>query len=236
MSAARVRRGGAAALARRLGLPAAALLVAALLAPTVAAQPVQRTALEAAYVMNFLNYSEWPSMAAADTPGEVTVLVLGSPTVVRTFRATAETASTRGTRPVRVRGMDPRRLDDPRQLQRLMEDVHAVFVADADPVFADAVIEAARGRPILTIGEGRAFVQRGGMLAFLREGRNLVFTSNVQAVIDSPVTLSSKVLRLAREPTGLPSEGAHGTRIEGGLALRSRPAAAVASIRARATG
>ena len=177
------------------------------LARTAAADEV---AVHAAYVVNFLQYAEWPQRSA-DEDGSLVLLVVGPGDVAEVVREMSRAAGSRAGRDIRVR--TARLPEDQEQrhevLERRMRGVHAVFVASNQPAVAESVIRIARGRPVLTIGVGTHFVEAGGMLALIREGAHVAFSSNLQAILASPVVVSSKVLKISRPLRGSGPDGAH---------------------------
>jgi hypothetical protein len=73
-----------------------------------------------------------------------------------------------------------------------------VFVAEPAHRLTPLVVAEASRRPLLSIGVGAEFAHAGGMLALVEVGGRLGFTCNEAAVLRSPVTVSAKVLRIAR--------------------------------------
>lgn len=190
------------------------LLLALLLAAPAQAQPSEparrvydEREVEAAYIINFIRYARWPeSVTSADQP--YVVAVLGPTSLARALSEAAAQAGSVHGRPIQVRrvtGVDRSVGDAARdRLARQLAGVHAVVVAREQLRLADEVVTVARHRPLLTIGIGALFAQRGGMLSLIRVDGRVLFTANLEAVMQSPVVVSSKVLKLARP---LPPEG-----------------------------
>lgn len=178
---------------------AAALLAAASL--PAHAQQVERRLVEAAYVLNFLRFSAWPGEEAEpDRPWRV--VVIGPRQAAEALRELVDEAKDAGTlpRPLRVvhlAGTGDSGVSSARLLRSLRE-AHAVFVAEPDHPLTPLVVAEASERPLLSIGVGAGFARAGGMLALVEEGGRLGFTCNEAAVMRSPVTVSAKVLRIAR--------------------------------------
>jgi hypothetical protein len=55
-----------------------------------------------------------------------------------------------------------------------------------------------RGSSVLTIGETKGFAQRGGIINFTIEKNKLHFEINLDAAKQTPLTISSKVLAIAK--------------------------------------
>ena len=84
-----------------------------------------------------------------------------------------------------------------------LKSCHMVFVPAPQSKQAASIIEGLRGSPVLTIGETKGFALRGGIINFTIEQGKLHFEINLDAAQQTPLTISSKVLALAkiiREP------------------------------------
>lgn len=187
-------------------------LCAGAAAAPVAAQAMDRDLVEAAYVINFLRYSEWPRERSEPADAPYRLLVLGPAADVRALRRVAREAAMPGERPIRVTHLrgDPEDARFAAHLRRGLDDAHAIFVAEPEHPLIPQIVELASRRPVLTIGVGAAFAQAGGMLALIEEGTRLAFTCNEAAILRSPVMVSTKVLRIARPL--LPSSSLDGER------------------------
>ena len=83
---------------------------------------------------------------------------------------------------------------------------HLVFVPHDSTDRTDQAVRAAAQRPVLTVGESADFLQRGGMIAFVVEGGRVRFDVNLQAAAARGLTLSSRLLQVARD--GRPAKAA----------------------------
>jgi hypothetical protein len=174
------------------------LYLLALPAPAEEWSERQEARVEAAYLINFLRYTEWPpSPAGSDPHAPWVIAVIGPNWVVSVVRSVATSAGLVQGRPVVVR---PLRLR-PGPLQPLLEqvdDTHLLFVHAAGSPQQRRLLHALRHRPVLTVGAGDSFVAAGGMLSLLRSGEHVVFAANPTAIRDAGLVVSAKVLKLAR--------------------------------------
>lgn len=202
--------------ARRRRLPAPLLACLLLLAHLPAAaqgldEPLRTGSaahVEAAYLVNFLRFSEWPAEApAAGAP--LVISVVGSERSADVVAEVAAAAGPLAGRPVLVQDVDfrSRRAAGSAAQQRAIDKLrgsHLVFVDESAGREAAAVLEQLQGLPVLTVGNGEGFLDLGGMLQLLPAGRNIVFAANADAIQRSGVLLSAKVLKLARQVEGMP--------------------------------
>ena len=75
---------------------------------------------------------------------------------------------------------------------------HMVFVPASEAKYGPGIINALKGSSILTVGESKGFAERGGIINFTIEQSKLHFEINLDAAQRTPLTISSKVLALAR--------------------------------------
>ncbi len=187
----------AAARARMLAL--ACLLVGA---PTLLkADPASRDSVHAAYLINFMRYAKWPPQAM--DPGRHVVVVVGPAAAASTLRELAARAGPVAGRAVMVRGLSvnagaPARADALRLLAPELERAHVVYVAESHRAWNATVVQAAAGRPVLTVGVGGDFIRSGGMLALFEDRGRVSFSANPEAIQRATVDLSARVMVLSR--------------------------------------
>jgi hypothetical protein len=181
-----------AVLRRRLAA-ASLLLLAAGIAPRLGAGEgaSREHALKAAFLFNFLRFTEWPRDAR---PAPVICVADGGGAAVAVGSALA------GKRmdglEVRVRSMSSPDADD----------CAVVFVPEGSAIAWPAVQEHIGCRPVLTVGESAAFLDQGGSIAFFEDANRLRFDVNRSAAACSGLRLSSRLLSLARAVDGRRAE------------------------------
>ena len=79
-----------------------------------------------------------------------------------------------------------------------LRNCHMVFVPAPESKQAASIIDSLRGSSVLTIGETKGFAERGGIINFTIEKNKLHFEINLDAVKQTPLTISSKVLAIAK--------------------------------------
>jgi hypothetical protein len=61
-----------------------------------------------------------------------------------------------------------------------------------------ATLKGLASAPVLTVGNGERFLEQGGMLEFVPEGKRIRFDVNLRAASAAGLTLSSQLLQVAR--------------------------------------
>ncbi len=77
-----------------------------------------------------------------------------------------------------------------------------IFVPGGNTERIDQAVRASAQHPILTVGESPDFLRRGGMIAFVIDGGRVRFDINQTAAAAHGLTLSSRLLQVARTVTG----------------------------------
>ena len=165
----------------------ALVLLLALLAPRPlrAEEATPEHRVKAAFVYKFSEYVEWPPAAFAGADSPLVIGVVGSDALARELERFA-TGRNVGGRPVHVRRIA--RGD-------AWDGLHVVFLGD-DARNA-AVLQAARGRPVLTITEA-AVDARGGMINFVLVDAKVRFDVALPEAEASGLRISSRLLSVAR--------------------------------------
>ena len=170
------------------------VLLAVLLRP--AAVPAAQRGLEyevkAAYLYNIISFVTWPPDAFAGAADPIRVCVFGADPFGPLLDKTLE-GGVADRRP-----MTAERVGDAEGIARC----HLVFVPLGSADRTDQVLRATASHPILTVGESPDFLRRGGMIAFVIDGGRVRFDVNAPAATTRGLTLSSRLLQVARSVIG----------------------------------
>jgi hypothetical protein len=148
---------------------------------------VEEYAVKAAFVLNFARYTQW-SAECFDSPTEpFRLCVLGNKAIEPAFQALNEKKI--GSRTLHVRFIT---------MAKDTGQCHILFISeDIDRTTLLETLAAVRDKPVLTIGETKAFINSGGVInLFNRKGR-LYFEINKTAARQQRLKLSSRLLKLA---------------------------------------
>lgn len=148
-----------------------------------AADPAREFDAKTAFLYNFALFTEWPEQA----PPGVVYCLLGEDRFGRALDA-LQAGRLRGA-PVEVR-----RLPDTNAVAMC----HVVFLGSRDVEALRRSVAATRGLPVLTVSDAPRALDAGVMIAMAYESNRVVFEVNLEPVKQSGLTMSSKLLRLAR--------------------------------------
>jgi len=185
----------------------AALLLGIALGWPLAAQPVGDRAMqvEAAFLVNFVRYADWPRHRFDGPADPYVIAVIGSETAADTIAAVARAAGPIQGRHVEVRRVELAGAGSARRaaLERL-RSAHVAFLQATAGTTPRELLRALGDAPVLTVSDARGFAAEGGMLGLVRSGQRMAFEANPGAIQAGGVSLSAKVLKLARIREGAP--------------------------------
>jgi len=144
--------------------------------------------VKAAFFYHFANFVDWPHSTFAATKGHLRICVMGQDPFGPTLDATLSKKSVRD-HPFEI-------LRNPPTSQ--LQHCHVLYL----PASASSQIHALRPHvakgDVLTVGETLAFMKQGGMVQFFLDDQKIQFAVNTDAVNQTQLKVSSKLLRLAK--------------------------------------
>ena len=161
-------------------------------APQAAAQQVSvgspiESQVKAAYILNFVSLTEWPASALGPASNPFRICVAGSDPFRTVLEQTVNGESVQG---------------HPLVVERVTRDVAAtcqvLFVAASDAAQTAELLRTLGTAPVLTIGEADAFLKDGGVVRFITDQGHVRFDVNRRTAEQHGLTLSSRLLRVAR--------------------------------------
>jgi hypothetical protein len=147
--------------------------------------------IKAGFIYNFAKFVEWPTNAFAQPDSPIVIGILGDDPFGATLdRIVAD-------KKINGRSFAVKRLKWGRDLKDL-RDCNILFVSSSEKEHIDGVVDAMKWLPILTIGDAPGFAKRGGIMNFTLEDNKVRFEVNVEAAKHADLTISSRLLTLAR--------------------------------------
>jgi hypothetical protein len=174
--------------ARRVKLVLAAAILALATIGPVFAQSAD--GIKAAFIYNFAKFAEWPAGAFSGDSAPITVGFVGADALADGFEknVTGKNANGRDFAIKKLSGAAG------------VETCQIVFVGDAGQ--AAAVLAAAKGKPVLTVGDSAGFASAGGMITFVDNGGKVGFDLDLGAVNANGLKLNAKLQQIARNVKG----------------------------------
>ena len=145
--------------------------------------------VKAAFLLNFIRYTEWTGVTTPTPTGPLVIGILGKNPFGKKLGRIAQAARIHG-REVRVVEL---------QSTGDLQGAEVVFLSGRDPETVKNEAETLAGRGLLTVGDDPLAVEWGTALSFVPEGSKIRFAVNLSAARKQNVKISSKLLQLAVE-------------------------------------
>jgi hypothetical protein len=175
---------------RHIRMCTAALVAAVVLTrPPVSAQPARadEEGVKAAFLYNFTKFIEWPPSAFASPSSPFVVCAFADAGFRKKLEETLQGEQAAG-RPIAVA---PAEVDDARTC-------HLLYVSKNAAARQGRILSGLRQTPVLSVGEGRPFLEQGGLIAFVLEDDRVRFAINKRRADAAGLIIRSQLLRVAR--------------------------------------
>jgi hypothetical protein len=178
--------------------------------------PDRLATVKAGMVKEFIRFSQWPDHPPAEQEGSHG-RPLDPPPLVLTFMGddmrledalsgvlSGLLVDGRRVMIRRLRYPEPRpgeravNEETMRQFRERLHSSHLVYIAQSEWPRMRRILRELESLDVLSVSDIRGFCEAGGMLGLVVEGTRLVFEANPGEIQKTRVTVSSKVLRLAR--------------------------------------
>lgn len=173
----------------RIRATAVALLITAGLLgggrPALAAPTAQQ--VEAVFLYYFSQFVDWPAGAFSGASSPIVIGVLGNDPFGGALDQAVAGERVNG-RPILVR-----------RLKSVADTTgcHIVYISSSEAPQLPQILDALKGRNVLTVSDLDHFVQSGGMIRFVLIDQHVRLSINPQAAQAAGLKLSSKLLRAA---------------------------------------
>jgi hypothetical protein len=155
---------------------------------STAADPPTESQIQAAFLLNFTKFIEWPAGSLGASYASFNICVLGNNPFGSALEQVVAGEVVYGRKVV---------------IQKIERAPEAGFcqIVFTGPQDADPKMLARLGRGVLTVGVGQAFVRNGGMIGFVLENRRVSFEINRAAAESAGLVVSSRLLAVAKAVT-----------------------------------
>jgi len=143
-------------------------------------------AVKAAFLLNFTKFVEWPPSVFERSDSPLTVCVLGDDPFGKLLDQVVEGEAVSGHKLLVERiGRSP-----------VPKTCRVLFVSKSEKGTPE--ILSGLGPGVLTVGDGDTFLREGGAIAFVIEDRRIRFDINLRAATRASLSLSARLLNVAR--------------------------------------
>ena len=187
----------------------AAFRVAALAMMTVmvsggASQPLPEYQVEAAWLLNFARFIEWPAHRFPAAKSPFVLGIVGEDPFGKNLECTLESRKAQG------RSFVLKRLSS----EHSLKNCHIVFISSSERRKQRELCEKARQSAILTVSDMDDFIANGGMIRFIRKDMNVRFQINLEAAERAGLKFSAQLLKVAETVNGRYVAGKEQRRVQ----------------------
>ena len=146
--------------------------------------------VKAAFMFRFLFFAEWPDDAFSDSPGTITIAILGDDPFEGAFDSVRGKAVNE--RILVVKHYDTYALSD-----QIFNCQILFLCSSLSRKMMKEVIESLGGRPVMTVSDVKNFTSLGGMVNFRVTKNKVTFDINNISARSAGIHFRAKLLRLA---------------------------------------
>ena len=140
--------------------------------------------VEAAFLLNFTKFIEWPAAAFDDAASPFDICVWGEDPFGRALDEAVRGEEVEGHK-IAIR-----------HVKRAQKSCQILFVGDGERNVA--AVLSVLGPGVLTVSNRVEFMREGGIIAFVLEGRHVRFDVNQRAASKESLIISARLLNVAR--------------------------------------
>ncbi len=151
-------------------------------------EPAEEAETRSRFLVNFAQFTEWPSTAFASNKAPLIIGILGGDPFGNYLDKLAENEVVRGHH---LRVLRYRKVEE-------IKTCHILYISESEEPRLDHIIRATSEKPVLTVSETESSVAHGVMLRMRTEGKKVHLAINLKAAKAAHLTLKSKLLQLGQ--------------------------------------
>jgi hypothetical protein len=144
--------------------------------------------VKAVFLFNFTHFIDWPDFAFESPYSTFNIGIIG-PDPFGPYLDAAVEGERIGTHVIKVNRYT--KLSD-------IKNCHILYIASQDPDEVRSILEAVKGKNILTVSDTPNFIRWGGMIRFYTEQSRIRLQINNTLARSAELKISSKLLRVAQ--------------------------------------
>jgi hypothetical protein len=142
--------------------------------------------IKAAMIFNMMRFVDWPESALPAGNGSIDVCFTGRGAM------SSAIASIQG-KQVKGKNITVRSVGK----QGPFSGCHVLLLSETDRSSVEAILEATKSAPFMTVGEQRSFASSGGVFGFIIHEGKVRFETNLAAAQRHKIRISAQLLKLA---------------------------------------
>jgi hypothetical protein len=139
------------------------------------------------FLFNFATYADWPTNAFATAGAPFAIGLIGDDKFAAELAKTVAGKTVSGRRIV----MQPIEKDDD------LGKCHILFIAESDQKRLGEILDKIKTLPVLTVGESDQFLERGGVINFVKREGKVRLEINLDAARQARLAISVRLMGVA---------------------------------------
>lgn len=176
--------------------------------PSIYAKHIAEDEVKVAFVYNFIRFIDWPQEKTIGPNDPIIIGVIGPEFLLHAFESLKDKQAknrdivTKSF--VDLANMKKNSQDSDSQWNKRIEMLKTCHVVLLFPLYRQQtnslsdILDELKGLAVLTIGESSGFLEKGGIINFIKEEGRIQFEINAIAARKSNLDISSKLLRVAK--------------------------------------
>jgi len=145
--------------------------------------------VKAAFLVNFPKYVDWPATALPANNSPITVAIFGDDNVANEFEVMISEGKVVDGHPIVLKRITKE--------EEIGKDCQILFIGASEQHRTSAILERLKGSETLTVGESPDFLDKGGVINLVRQGRKVRLQVNLNAAKEAHLRISSRLLVVA---------------------------------------
>lgn len=143
--------------------------------------------IKSAYLFNFAKFVEWPEHAFASKTSPIVLCIFGDDPF-------GEVLANLEIKKIKGRSLTVVRTHKKDQIKAC----HMLYISESEKKDLPDILSKAANKPCLTVSSIDDFASQGGMIGFIRKGKNIRFEVNLDVIKRAELAVSSRLLNLAQ--------------------------------------
>ena len=150
--------------------------------------------IKAAFLYNFIKFTEWPAQALGKQEEPFVIGVLGRDPFGAALDKLIEGET------IHSKSIVARRFP---RMDEAAANSHVLFISSSEESQLPTILRLVDRQGVLTVSEIESFAQRGGVINLKKENNKIVFEINIEAAKRAGLTMNAQLLKLAKIVKGI---------------------------------
>jgi hypothetical protein len=143
--------------------------------------------VKAAFIFNFTKFVDWQGEKAINKQSKIDICVLGDSGIIKNTQVFSQSSSSKLSLS----------LVHEQNVKNVAAHCHMVFISASEEGRIPEILSVLKNQPVLTISDGEGFIERGGMIGFIKNDARIRLEINKSAVESAGLKIDAQLLEIA---------------------------------------